>query len=237
MLTLTLADAQLTSTLGPVAAICVACGMLAGLTLLPALLTIFGRKGFWPRHGHGRLRPRHGDRHAARASGAGWATGCSQRPGLALAVTSLIFIVGALGILSYKRRLLDHELLQEGSVESVEGFELMEEAFPAGTLARPRSSSQRDDGQSAQADLEAASSRGRGGRQGRVRNPPTRQISTDGTIDDGRCDPRGDPFTQEAFNACRPCGSAVEDLGPASLFSSAAARRSSTTSTRPSSPT
>ena len=51
MLTLTLADAQLTATLGPVAAIGVASGMLAGLTLLPALLAIFGRKGFWPRSG------------------------------------------------------------------------------------------------------------------------------------------------------------------------------------------
>ena len=49
MLTLVLADARLTSTLGPVAAIGVACGMVAGLTLLPALLTIFGRRGFWPR--------------------------------------------------------------------------------------------------------------------------------------------------------------------------------------------
>ena len=49
MLTLALADARLTSTLGPVAAIGVACGMVAGLTLLPALLTIFGRRGFWPR--------------------------------------------------------------------------------------------------------------------------------------------------------------------------------------------
>jgi putative drug exporter of the RND superfamily len=49
MLTLVLADARLTSTLGPVAAIGVFCGMVAALTLLPALLTIFGRTGFWPR--------------------------------------------------------------------------------------------------------------------------------------------------------------------------------------------
>ena len=62
MLTLTLADAQITATLGPVAAISVFCGMLAGLTLLPALLAIFGRKGFWPRERHGCLRPQHGDR-------------------------------------------------------------------------------------------------------------------------------------------------------------------------------
>ena len=63
MLTLTLADAQITATLGPVAAISVFCGMLAGLTLLPALLAIFGRKGFWPRSGTVEYDPRHGDRH------------------------------------------------------------------------------------------------------------------------------------------------------------------------------
>ena len=45
MLTSLLADARLTSTLGPVAAIGVACAMVGGLTLLPALLTIFGRRG------------------------------------------------------------------------------------------------------------------------------------------------------------------------------------------------
>src|SRR4029453_11203316 len=58
MLTLLLADARLTSTLGPVAAIGVACGMIGGLTLLPALLTIFGRRGFWPRGAPRREDPR-----------------------------------------------------------------------------------------------------------------------------------------------------------------------------------
>ena len=77
MLTLTLADAQLTATLGPVAAIGVFAGMLAGLTLLPALLTIFGRKGFWPRARHGGMRPRG---HHRRPPG-GLAAGRRQGPG------------------------------------------------------------------------------------------------------------------------------------------------------------
>ena len=49
MLVLVFADSRNTSTLGPVAAIGVASALLAGLTLLPSLLTIFGRRGFWPR--------------------------------------------------------------------------------------------------------------------------------------------------------------------------------------------
>src|SRR4029078_13256611 len=49
MLVLALADNKGTSSLGPVFAIGVACSLTAGLTLLPTLLTIFGRRGFWPR--------------------------------------------------------------------------------------------------------------------------------------------------------------------------------------------
>ena len=52
MLVLAIADSRNTNTLGPIAAIGVACAMVAGLTLLPALLTIFGRAGFWPRKGN-----------------------------------------------------------------------------------------------------------------------------------------------------------------------------------------
>ena len=59
MLVLALADAQNTATLGPVAAIGVFSGMVAGLTLLPALLTIFGRRGFWPRRGRVAYDPAH----------------------------------------------------------------------------------------------------------------------------------------------------------------------------------
>ena len=34
--------------MGPIAAMGVACAALSMLTLLPALLTIFGRRAFWP---------------------------------------------------------------------------------------------------------------------------------------------------------------------------------------------
>ncbi len=48
LLCLTLAKVNGTSGLGPIAAIGIACAALSGLTLLPALLTIFGRRAFWP---------------------------------------------------------------------------------------------------------------------------------------------------------------------------------------------
>ena len=45
---LTLAKVNGTSGLGPIGAIGVACACFSMLTLLPALLTIFGRRAFWP---------------------------------------------------------------------------------------------------------------------------------------------------------------------------------------------
>ncbi len=48
LLCLTVARVNGTSGLGPTAAIGIACAALSMLTLLPALLTIFGRRAFWP---------------------------------------------------------------------------------------------------------------------------------------------------------------------------------------------
>ena len=52
-------------------------------------------------------------------------------------MTVLVFVAGAFGLLAYK---VDYSTTTffKKSVESVEGFELLEEAFPAGMLPRPR---------------------------------------------------------------------------------------------------
>ena len=59
MLVLTLADFKATQTMGPVLALGIAIMLLAGLTLLPALLSALGRNAFWP------SIPRHGSEQAA----------------------------------------------------------------------------------------------------------------------------------------------------------------------------
>ncbi len=48
LLCLMIAKVNGTSGLGPIAAIGIACAALSMLTLLPAMLTIFGRRAFWP---------------------------------------------------------------------------------------------------------------------------------------------------------------------------------------------
>jgi RND superfamily putative drug exporter len=133
MLVLRLADAGNTSSLGPVAAIGVFTAMLAGLTLLPALLTIFGRNGFWPRRSTVAYDPE----HAAVARQGIWrrlGDKVLARPGLALFATVAVFVAGALGLLAYK---VDYSTTSffKKSVDSVEGFTVLGEAFPQGTLA------------------------------------------------------------------------------------------------------
>ncbi|HEY3191909.1 MAG TPA: MMPL family transporter [Solirubrobacterales bacterium] len=133
MLTMALADNKNTSSLGPVAAIAVFTAMVAGLTLLPTLLTIFGRRGFWPRRSVVAYDPE----HATQESHGLWrrfGDRVLQRPAHALVATGVIFIAGAFGLLAYK---VDYSTTSffKHSVEAVEGFDVLRSAFPAGTLA------------------------------------------------------------------------------------------------------
>jgi RND superfamily putative drug exporter len=211
MLTLSLADARLTSTLGPVAAIGVACAMIAGLTLLPALLTIFGRRGFWPRRsivqydptGTARVRQgvwrRIGDR-------------VLQRPGPALAVTAVAFVGGALGLLAYKVDYSTTTFFKE-SVEAVEGFELMEEAFPAGVLAPTTLLVQSESGPVAEPDL-ARAAQAVEEVPGVARAEPTGNVSTDGSMATVNVILEGDPFTKDSLGVVPDIRDSVGDLGP-----------------------
>jgi putative drug exporter of the RND superfamily len=133
MLVLALADNKGTSSLGPVFAIGVACALVAGLTLLPTLLTIFGRRGFWPRRSVVAYDPEHAERES-QGLWRRFGDRVLQRPARALIATVVLFIAGAFGVLAYK---VDYSTTSffKDSVESVEGFDVMREAFPAGTLA------------------------------------------------------------------------------------------------------
>jgi RND superfamily putative drug exporter len=154
MLVLALADNKGTSSLGPVFAIGVACALVAGLTLLPTLLTIFGRTGFWPRRTTVDYDP---DQATTSRQGIWRRVGdrVLRRPGAALLVTGGIFCAGALGLLAYK---VDYSTTSffKHSVESVEGFDVLRDAFPAGTLAPTTVLVERDGAPVSEADIDAA---------------------------------------------------------------------------------
>ena len=93
VLTLLLASFGIYHDLGIPLAIGVAVMLLAGLTLLPALLAIFGRAAFWPSHVQpGNVREGAWGRIAARLI---------RRPALTLALGVLAFAALALGALGY----------------------------------------------------------------------------------------------------------------------------------------
>ena len=153
MLVLLLAEAGSTNALGPVSAIGVACALLAGLTLLPAMLTGFGRRGFWPRSESVACRPeeeldlrpgvwrRFGDRVLG-------------RPGLALGATAALFGLFSLGLLSYQE---DYSVggAFKKDVESVTGFEVLSASFPAGTMAPTTAIVRREGGAVSEEDVAA----------------------------------------------------------------------------------
>jgi len=191
MLVLALADAGNTSSLGPVAAIAVFCAMVGGLTLLPTLLTIFGRVGFWPRRSVVVFDPEHPSM-ARQGLWRRFGDRVLERPGAALTVTVTLFAAGALGLLAYK---VDYSTTSffKGSVESVEGFEVLRGSFPAGVLAPSTVLVERNDGPVTQADIEKAVQT-LSEQKGVARVTPTGLTSDDGRIASLNLILEGDPL-------------------------------------------
>ena len=127
--------------------------MTAGLTLLPALLTICGRRGFWPRRhlvepaedGGERARGRLAARRRARPAPPGRrARGHGRR----------CSAIGGLGLLAYQEDYSVEDFFKEPT-ESADGFTVMQQAFPAGALVPTTVLVERLDGEVTAADVAA----------------------------------------------------------------------------------
>ena len=123
-------------TLGPVIALAVALMMLAALTLIPAVLTIIGRRAFWP------VQPRLA---SGPATPADWRESIYgriggvvlRRPRAVLAATSAVLALLTAGLFAYQPTYDRLESLPDNT-ESVRSFELLRTGFPGGELARTR---------------------------------------------------------------------------------------------------
>ena len=157
MLVLLVATIGSTNSLGPMSAIGVTVAFVAGLTLLPALLTVSGRRGFWPRHHTVEFRP---DGGGEEREGIWRRVGqrVLQRPGAALAGTLAAFALGALGLLAYKENYSVENFFKEAT-ESADGFTVMQQAFPAGALVPTNVLVERLDGELTEADVAAVRDR------------------------------------------------------------------------------
>jgi putative drug exporter of the RND superfamily len=120
MLCLIFADMNSTAGLGPVAAIGIGVGLLVMITLLPALLVIFGRWIFWPR------RPRY-DTLEPSATGF-WArigARIAPRPRLVWVVTALVLAVCSLGFLQLNAHGLSTQDAYTKDFDSVTGQQVL----------------------------------------------------------------------------------------------------------------
>ncbi len=127
MLCLLVAESADISGLGPVAAIGIAVGLLAMITLLPALLVICGRWVFWP------VRPRYGS--AEPTQGGFWARigqRIAIRPRVVWVVTAVLLACAALGLIGFKVGPLTIAQSFRGTPASIAGEQVLARHFPAG---------------------------------------------------------------------------------------------------------
>jgi putative drug exporter of the RND superfamily len=197
MLVLLVADTGFVHSLGPTCAIGVACVLLAGLTLLPALLAIVGRRGFWPRQGTVAFDP---DHELQRRTGVWRRIGdrVLQRPAAALAITVAIFGVGALGLFAYKEDYSTNGFFKKRT-EAIDGYKLIERSFPAGALAPTTVLVRRETGPVTPADVATARQRV-SGVQGVAAVTPPLARSRDGRTARFEIVFKSDPNKQTALN-------------------------------------
>jgi RND superfamily putative drug exporter len=208
MLCLLLADTGSTNSLGPTAAIGVGAVLLAGITLLPALLTATGRRGFWPRKAVVAYTP---DHEVQEKPGVWRRIGdrVLQRPGLALGATVLLFGFFALGLTAYKE---DYSIggFFKKDTESVDGFDVLGESFPQGALGPTSILVQRQGGEATEEDFAAVRERVEG--IDGVASVGEVQESKDGSI--GKIDVTfdDDPYSEAALARVDTLRESLEDL-------------------------
>ena len=127
LLTLFAAELQSTKDLGPVLAIGVAVGLLAMITLLPALLVTFPRGVFWP------YRPTYGSTEpTTRGVWARVGRSIAPRPRIVWITTAVVLGVLALGLTGLKANGLTNAQGFRGHPDSVIGETVLAKHFPAG---------------------------------------------------------------------------------------------------------
>ena len=153
LLPLSLSKVTGTAGLGPIGAMGIGAAVLAMLTFLPALLTIVGRRPFYPFVPHGpagrpapgflvrragllnrleeRLHAREGTADERHGPWRRLGERIAVRPRLVGGVGLAALVVMALGLLNFSAGLTQSNAFRE-SVESVEGLDLVGEAFASG---------------------------------------------------------------------------------------------------------
>ena len=128
MLCLLAAEMNSTRGMGPVLAIGIVIGLLAMITLLPAVLVVVGRWVFWP------IRPAYGTAEPTeRGVWARIGRSIARRPRSVWIATSAVLGVMALGLLTLNTGVLQNRDAFVDKPASIAGEEALARHFPAGT--------------------------------------------------------------------------------------------------------
>jgi len=123
-LALLLSTLSIFRSLGPTLAIAVAVTLVAGLTLVPAVVSLLGPRVFWPSKSWRR------EPEAKRFTAIGASIG--RRPALFAAVSGLVLVVLALGAFAYKPTFDLSSAGIPGNAESVTALRTLEKGLPPG---------------------------------------------------------------------------------------------------------
>jgi len=131
LLCLTAARMNNTRGLGPVLAIGILVGLITMITLMPALLVIFGRWIFWPK------RPKAGSPVKATDRWARLGTRISRRPRTVWIATAIVLAALATGMTQLHADGLTAKDSLTGTPESIAGQDVLARHFPAGQDGQP----------------------------------------------------------------------------------------------------
>jgi putative drug exporter of the RND superfamily len=128
MLCLMAAESNDISGLGPVAAIGIGVGLIAMITLLPALLVVVGRWIFWP------VRPAYGSPEpTTRGLWARMGQAISRKPRGVWLVTAVLLAAGSAGLIGFKFGPLTTAQSFRGTPSSITAENVLARYFPAGS--------------------------------------------------------------------------------------------------------
>jgi RND superfamily putative drug exporter len=132
MLALLLATSRSFQVLGPILALGMTVAILSGLTFIPAVLSLLGKKAYWPT----KIVQSDSKEHKLGVSEKFWGKVGSlvaARPFFTMTVSVMLLLFMSLGTLTLKPSFDLRASLPDES-ESVSGFEVLQDSFPSGNV-------------------------------------------------------------------------------------------------------
>jgi RND superfamily putative drug exporter len=214
MLVLLVAELASTRTVGPVNAVGILIVMTASLTLLPAILAIVGRRGFWPSK-RALYNPSQVRDEALEDGDSRWARlgrRVTRRPWFTIGAICTVFVIGALGVTQYSSEATVLGAFRNAT-EGTDGFDTLKAHFPEGALGPANVIIARSDGPITDADVTAAQDALK-----KVQDIGT-LTAVSGKSEDGKAAVfqvafPDDPYSNEALDRTQQMRDALAPLGP-----------------------